>query len=213
MKYLKPVSWQTVNGKRHAQSEDLLRQKLMNTFVKDNKERYKKILEAIDAGDIKLAHRMAHTLKGNAGQLDMTALQQAAATVEYYLNSGKNLVTEEHMNSLKTELDLTLAQFADELEVIEEELKAAKDGSPEPEAEMLDDQSATELLVEMEPMLEMGNAECREFIDRLRRLPDKGSGLTANLIQQIDDLEFEQAYATFAIIKKEWNINDEQEGI
>ena len=46
-------------------------------------------------------------------------------------------------------------------------------------------------------MLDMGNLECRKLIDSLRRVPQ-----TEKLIQQIDDLDFQEALVTLGELKK-----------
>jgi hypothetical protein len=46
-------------------------------------------------------------------------------------------------------------------------------------------------------MLEMGNLECRKLTGSLRRIPG-----TEELIQQIDDLDFQEALVTLSALKK-----------
>jgi len=194
MKYFKPVSWQPVNGTMHSQAEEELRHRLIKNFFKDSQNRFSEITQAIKDGDIKFAHRMAHTLKGNAGQLGKTLLQQAAADVESQLKEGKNLVTPEQMAKLEKELNAVLTDFA----------PLAKEGSEQrvaTQAEFLDVQSAIELIEKLEPMLERGNPECRNFIDKLLLIPGS-DGFKNQLVQQIDDLDFQQAIVTLDELKK-----------
>ena len=65
--------------------EEALFEKLKLSFVKNNQTTYADIALAVESGDIKLAHRLAHTLKGNAGQIGMSGLQKAASDVEELL--------------------------------------------------------------------------------------------------------------------------------
>jgi len=194
MKYFKPVSWQPVNRSMHIQAEDELMHKLMKNFFKDNRNKFNEITQAIKDGDIKLAHRMVHTLKGNAGQLGKPHLQQAAADVENQLKDGKNLVTPEQMAKLEKELHAVLTDFAPLVKEDSEHMDAAQ-------AEFLDAQSTSKLIEKLEPMLERGNPECRNLIDKLRLIPGS-DWLKAQLLQQIDDLDFEQAIATLDELKK-----------
>ena len=85
-------------------------------FVKNNQDKFNEINKALETGDIKLAHRLAHTLISNAGQLGKTRLQSAAADMERRLRDGKNLVTEEQLKILETELKMVLDEFAPLLE-------------------------------------------------------------------------------------------------
>jgi len=195
LKYFEPVNWQEVNESLQKKADNQLQQKLISTFVRDNRNRFREIEEAINCGDIKLAHRLVHTLKGNAGQLGETRLQKAAGDVEQQLKNGEKLVTSQQMAVLKTELDKVLVKFAGLL-----------GKSPQPEAkaqlEPLDAKSTGELLNQLEPLLKMGNPECRMFIDSLHRVPG-----TEELIQQMEDLDFELALVTLAGLKKELEKN------
>jgi CheY-like chemotaxis protein len=197
MKYFKPVSWQTEDKAKITQADFELRKKLISNFVKDNSNLFSEITQALNSDDIKLAHRLAHTLKGNAGQLGKTLLQKAAADVEYQLKDGKNQVTAQQMAVLETELNAALGEFEEFLSG----LPPAEVQAEPPRQEWLDTESARELIAKLEPMLEMGNPECRQFFDSLRRI--QGS---EELIRQIDDLEFETALAVLAELKKNLGI-------
>jgi len=85
--------------------------KLQALFVKGNQNKYQEIVDALDAGDIVLAHRHAHSLKSDAGNVGKIILQTAATNVEQNLKNGKKLVTAEQLNILKMELDLVLNEF------------------------------------------------------------------------------------------------------
>ena len=117
MKYLTPVS--TVKESKYSQIEaDFESQKnLQALFIKTNKNIYNEITEAMEAGDITKAHRITHSLKGNAGQIGKIILQKAAADIEYMLKDGKNMVTGEQLKILKTELDMVLNEFAQNADV------------------------------------------------------------------------------------------------
>jgi CheY-like chemotaxis protein len=198
MKYFKPVGWQAVNETQQTKTENKLHQKLITGFLKDNQHRFSEITGALDSGDIKLAHRLAHTLKSNAAHFGKMLLQKAAADVEEQLKGGQNLVSPQQLAALETELNAALVELA------------AQAGSGAPQAGE-DDQStaaavqgepvnaelAKELFAKLEPMLEMGSLESREYIDSLRVIPG-----TEKLRQQIDDLDFDEALVTLAKLKK-----------
>ena len=197
MKYFTPVS----TGDANKDAEDSppeadlkFRQKLQLMFIKGNQNKYEEIVKAIEEGDIKLAHRLAHTLKSNAGQIGITSLQQAAGDVEGSLNDGKNNVTTQQMALLKTELDAALAQISPLLESLQNTPRTGDD-SP------LDGQAAFELLEKLEPMLKTGNSECLRLTDSLRRIPE-----SEELVQHIEDYDFELASSTFKALKKKMGI-------
>ena len=199
MKYLKPISKQSVNKIRQTQTEDELRRKLTANFVRDNQNRFSEIKDALNSGDIKLAHRLAHTLKSNAAYLEKTLLQQAASDVEEQLKGGKNNVTPKQLAALETELETALSQLTAETETnsARQNDKASKGDEAEPaSAEFI-----KELFAKLEPMLEMGNLECRNLDDSLRRIPE-----TEILRQQIQDLDFYEALATLGELKKKLGV-------
>jgi HPt (histidine-containing phosphotransfer) domain-containing protein len=195
MKYLNPIGWQPVDGNGYIQSQDELQRKLIYNFAKDNKTKFSEIIQAIDAGDIKLAHRLAHSLKSNAGQLGKTLLQKAAEDVEQHLENGKNRLTEDHLKALETKLDAVLSEF--------EAILAAQGEPSQPvvQAELFETMELRELLDKLDPMLNEGNPECRQLTGSLRRITG-----AEELIKQIEDFDFEQAVVTLAELKKKWKV-------
>jgi CheY-like chemotaxis protein len=122
-KYFKPASRQThMPGQqlpsrqlpaetRRIQVENELRKKIVVYFVKDNRNRFAEITDAINSGDIKQAHRLAHSLKGSAAQAGKILLQQAALEVEQNLKDEQNRVTPQQMAALEAELKVALAEL------------------------------------------------------------------------------------------------------
>ena len=115
MKYLKPIAWRSVNGTHVRKSESELKSIMLSEFIQANQTKFLEITQAINAGDIKLAHRMTHNLKSNAAYLNKVSLQHAAQAVESQLRDGKDLTTPEQMTLLKNEINSALADFAAEL--------------------------------------------------------------------------------------------------
>jgi CheY-like chemotaxis protein len=208
MKYLTPLSMGNVNANMSAQKSGLIKadsqlgndghlendlkfqKNLMLMFAKGNRNKYEEIVSALKEGDIKLAHRLAHGLKSNAGQLGKPTLQKAAAEVENHLKDGKNETTQNQLALLKKELDAVLEQIAAQT-VFQQDMQQAGENSP------LDSQSAIELLEELEPMLIAGNSECLNLVDSLYRIPG-----SEKMIELIDDFDFEQAAAVLAELKE-----------
>jgi len=196
LKYFTPVKHEDTHINTQPQTINLLdadlefQKILQKFFVKNYQKKYEEIINALETGDIKLAHRLAHTLKGNAGQLGKKNLQQAAADVEKQIKDGKNLVSEEQLKILKNELDIVLNELSP---LLEESAAKPEAGKMTP----LEPKKARELIEELEPMLRMGSPESRKFLDSLRRIPESGE-----LIQQIDDFDFETAAVTLARLKE-----------
>ena len=191
LRYLRPVEKNTVNqnasADRNADAELLLILKL--NFVRYNKNKFDEFAKALETDDIKLAHRIAHTLKSNAGQLGKGRLQKAAAELEALLKDGKNLTTKELLNTLETELTAVLGEYA----------PLVTETSPPPEGTAFDKEKALELAKQLEGLLKSGNPKCLNFIDALCTI----SG-TEELIQQIDNFDFDLALCSLAKLTQDW---------
>jgi HPt (histidine-containing phosphotransfer) domain-containing protein len=168
-----------------------LQKKLRANFLKNNQTVHAKITEAVVAGDMKQAHRLAHSLKGNAGMPGKTGVRDAAAEVEALLKEDLASVWETKMNTLKTELMLVL-----------EELNLASHEQPDEVQQEPQTQDAGQVMAlfeKLEPMLENINPECVNLIDEIRTVPG-----AEDLAQQIENYDFESAAGTLIELKKKW---------
>jgi len=112
LKHITPINKSESHKDLIAQETDTeIQESLEKYFVKTNINKYDEICKCMEEGDIKQAHRLVYTLKGNAGQVGKNRLQSAAGTVEHQLADGTNSVTIEQMNTLKNELDAALKEF------------------------------------------------------------------------------------------------------
>jgi len=187
IKYFKPITWQHEDKAESQQMDNDLRQLLINNFVKTNRGKFAEIRDAINAGNIKQAHLLVHTLKSNAGQLNKILLQKAAGEMENLLKDGKNNVTPRQMDILETELNTAIADLAPL--VFEEDQYIA--------TELSDREAALKALEELAVLLNKGNIECLDYIDKLRMIPG-----SAELIQQIENYDFKPALKTMGELKE-----------
>ena len=203
MKYFTPVSAQTpsntqTNNDFLLEADLEFKKMLQKSFSKNNRNKYQEIVNAIESGDIKLAFRLAHTLKGNAGQLGKKLLQKAAADVEKELKDNENSVTKEQLEELQTELTAVLNEF-DQL-IAGTEIKAEVN-MEESAANTPEQEEIKALFEKVESLLKMGNPECCNYIESLGRISEN-KDMIQLLIQQIDDFEFASALATLGEIKR-----------
>jgi len=152
-------------------------------FVKNNRTTADEIRTALEEGDIKLAHRLAHTLKGNAGQLGENDLQHAAAEVERLLKDGT--ATGESLKILEAALNEALRKYAPLLD------------EPDPPPQPLDAEETLALLDQLESMLKNKNPECLYLLDKIRAVPG-----SEELSRQVENLDFKPALAALAEVKK-----------
>ncbi|MCL2877302.1 MAG: ATP-binding protein, partial [Acidobacteria bacterium] len=191
LKHLQPVGFTAAKDGKKKDKNIKLQVDLMTDFVKNNQTRFDEIKNAIDAGDIKLAHRLAHNLKSNAGLIGMTALQKAAAGVEATLKRGENREMEVEMNILQTELSATLAElnpYLGETAYAPPAIDAATGFNAD---------KAGELLEKLEPLLKNRNPECLKLVDELTAIPG-----SEELIRQIKDYYFGAAVKALADLKE-----------
>ena len=185
LKYLTPVDYgpPTEDG---GQFEGDLEKKMRIAFIRSNADRYAQIVEALEAGDVKSAHRMAHSLKSNAGQIGKTELQNIAGSIESMLKNGV-LPPADIMALLESELSSLL-----------EELGSLFD-EPKTQAETpsMTAEQTRALFKKLRSMLENRNAECLHLLDVIRSVPG-----TEELAHQIDDYDFRAAIATLDTLEK-----------
>jgi CheY-like chemotaxis protein len=192
LKYLNPISSQIINEEEYARSDNELRHKMRLNFIKNNQDIYEQIKSVISAGDIKSAHRLAHTLKGNAGHIGESRLQKAAATVEELLKDGSAPVGSS-LKLLKAELQPVIKKL---LPLLEKEMKSRENNR------LLDAGQALELLNKIEPMLHKGEISCLEYLDDILGIPG-----AHKLAEQMELIDFELACVTIDKLKKEIGAN------
>jgi len=192
MKYFIPINTGNAQMNAKAESQKEFNKKIQLLFIRDNKDRYKEIIKALEEGNVKEAHRHAHTLKSNAAQIGKTLLQEIAGNVELNLKGGVNQVTEKQFQILETELNAVLLELQPLLEEYEAQSKADNHEVPP-----LDPKKTREIFEELEPLLKSGNSECLNFMNILNNVPG-----SKNLLQYIEDFEFEKAFNELKALKE-----------
>jgi HPt (histidine-containing phosphotransfer) domain-containing protein len=115
MKFLTPANYENEKKNDISERDYLKKNKLL--FYKSNIKIYEEIISALDKEDIILAHRLIHSLKNNAEQIGKSFLRKAAFEIEQNLIEGKNLVTPQQLETLKTELNAVFLQLKNELAI------------------------------------------------------------------------------------------------
>jgi len=190
LKFLTPIDIHNETAYANEKNDESLRRKLISHFIRNNRSKFAEIQDAINKEDYTSAHRLAHTLKSNAGQLNKTLLQQAAEVIEDGLKSGENNVTKKQLNMLELELNEALAELESFVE--EETLYDATDT-------ITVTPKIREMFDELELLLEDSNPDCLTYVDELKQIPG-----CEELIRQIEDFEFIQANETLAALKKDF---------
>jgi CheY-like chemotaxis protein len=193
LKYLVPVRTTPISGATDEYYNNEAHKKMLRLqFFKNNQTVLKEITDAVSAGDNRLAHRLAHTLKGSAGLLGKTGLRNAASDVEALLRDGIDSIWDNKINILKAELSVVL-----------EEIKTLLDETAEEKPQALNAEQTLALFEKLEPMLENNNPECIDLLGSIRAVP----GAEA-LARQIENFNFKEAAGLLARLlaelKKKW---------
>ena len=109
LRHLKPTGADVVDKGEYDRELLEMQSSLKVSFSQANKKRFKEIAEAIKCGDLKLAHRLVHSLKSNAGQIGKSKLQHAAENVEKLLAKGKH-PPEKMLTLLESELATVISE-------------------------------------------------------------------------------------------------------
>jgi len=190
LKYLKPVSMSPINRDDEYTEDDDQHMELIAAFVKSNQTTFKDINDALEAGDVKLAHRLAHTLKGVAGLVGMNALSQAALVVEQSLSTGKLELLNDQMSTLEKELNAALKELT---HVMSHSSKAAKQTTNG----AFDKKKALELLDTLDSLLESDSFDSVDLVNDLNTIPGM-----EQLASQVEKLQFKQARQTLAAVRQ-----------
>ncbi|MCL2188494.1 MAG: ATP-binding protein [Defluviitaleaceae bacterium] len=192
VKYLPVLSYSTIAKDQQSAEEQKMLKHLRLNFVKDNQNTFKTIEEALNSNDIKLAHRMAHTIKSNAGQIHETKLQETAAALEEKLEGGNNLLQKGMLTRFRLDLSHVLDKLAPLLDEANEDVFTLLD----------DPQEIQALLDKLEPLIANKNPDCEDMIPEIRTIPD-----SEILVKMIENFKFRQAAQELVNIKKRWGIS------
>ncbi|MDR2095769.1 MAG: response regulator [Treponema sp.] len=164
---------------------------LIATFRKDHARDDRKIEKSLEAGDIKTAYRLSHTLKSTAGLLGAAELRTISGGIEKALADEDADKAKVFLPRLKEELALVLREFQGT------GLPAARPPHPVP-----DKKAAMDVCEKIAPLLRARNSQCLEMLDDIKKiflpLNDRGE----KFVKQIENFEFESAEETLEDIRK-----------
>jgi CheY-like chemotaxis protein len=202
-KYLHVLRFSVIDETRQSEENEKMLKHLMVNFVRSNQSTNAEILKAVESGDIKLAHRLTHALKSNAGQIGEIGLQKAAITVEEILKAA---IAIDPLTAEQPHI-----QFQDnQLELLETELKSVleklaplldEEGSKAKSKKITDKEELRKLFEQLETMLKEKNPQCMNLLDDIQTIPE-----AEELAHQIAEFEFKEAAVKLAALKKRLGI-------
>jgi len=187
VKYFDVVSVTNIDVKKLSYEDEKLLQQTRLSFVKNNQDTFVKIKLAVDSGDVKTAHRIAHTLKSNAAQIGKEALRKIAAEIEDTLSSEGNLLTSQQIDTLETELKSVLSELAPLLNEFNSKIIE----------EITDKGKILEIIGRLEPLLVAKNPECEDMLDEIRAIQK-----SEELVKFIENFNFKRAHEELLKLKE-----------
>ena len=183
-----------VDAAEPAKEYDVETQKMLQTiFFKKNLHKHAEIVDALSSSNVNMAQRLAHNLKGSAGQIGKRKLAEAAENIEALLKThndaghDKLCSLEDALQLLKTELTFAL-----------NDLNSATD-SLRKEKDTIDKSQALVLFEKLKLILSNSDPECLDLLDELSVFPG-----TEKLINQIEDFDLNAAQETLSDLIAEW---------
>ncbi|MBF0255481.1 MAG: response regulator [Gammaproteobacteria bacterium] len=172
------------------QSARLYRRMLLR-FLHSEADFAQRFASALQGNDLSSAERAAHTLKGLAGNLGATALQQAAQALEAACRTGEI-----------GQCQQMLAPVQDQLAPLLQGLEAWSSQAPAPKTEEpaspLDQARLGELLDELQALLEEEDTRASDLLEQLQALPGLDGAadlkpLVLELAQAVGEYDFDRA--------------------
>ncbi|QTA88553.1 response regulator [Desulfonema magnum] len=137
---------------------------LLNDFSKEYGNAANKIREAVEAGDIKLAERLAHTLKGVSGNMSATEIYDAVYEVEKGIKRGNS----KNLTSLLNNLDIALIQVVESVEGFNKRAREAysdnEECRPSDKKAQADISEIKPPLIELSQLLEKNSPKAAECL-------------------------------------------------
>jgi len=152
-------------GLKTVMGNEKLYRKLLGKFLDSNKAVVAEIKETLKAEDMETAARLAHTVKGVAGNLGAEGLFPVAADLEKAIKQGEIDGLDGLIDNLEKHLDVVMAG----IKKLADRDAAAKQAEAPAEVVTIDIDAVTPLLVEMAELLE---SDLMEAMSRLEALEE-----------------------------------------
>ena len=161
-------------------------EKLRIEFARNHKKSFENISQSLEAGDIKAAHLLAHTIKSSAGLIGEDSLAEAAKAAENLLRDGKT-PDNAQLSALKNELARVLEKIS------------VQETPPHPADNTFEKSKAIALLDELKLLLDNNNTDSLNLSEELRVIPE-----AAIIVRQIEEFEFEAALKSINVLRDIW---------
>ena len=179
-----------VDGLKRVAGNRRLYRDLLGQFADKQGDAAAQISAALKGGDQKLAERIAHTVKGVAGNIGISGVQTAAQKLEKAIREGHD--------SVPALLDEFATTLGNQVHAIEHAMRASAPAAPtEAQSSPFKPEAASGAIARLRVLLEASDGDTEEAF---RSLQDAVSGAVAKtqldaLKASINDFDFEAALA------------------
>ncbi|MBF0280905.1 MAG: Hpt domain-containing protein, partial [SAR324 cluster bacterium] len=166
---------------------------LLNKFAQNQGSALKEIKAALQNNDIELAERLAHTIKGVAGNIGAMGLHSAARDLESEIREKQARVSASTLALIQSNLDIVLDSIRETANKLQRK-KSAK--SAPGQGESIDRAAVERLLRELTELLEDDDTDAVNTIEKLKEHLQEGSdGWTAlsGVEKAVGQYDFEKA--------------------
>jgi len=174
--------------------------KLLIQFQKKHEDTEQKIKDALGKGDIELARRLIHTVKGVSGNIGAKDLYLSSVEL------GQNLKQEnrDNIQLLLERFETSLAQIKDGICGLEFKQEAAKTESKSKEEIPMDFDKARSIINDLPNLLETNYMKAIDQLNILREHLPNPSAIDEykQLEKHVDEFDFEEAYVSLEKIVK-----------
>ena len=190
------VGINTALGLKRSAGKERLYRTLLATFHADESDAPARLQAALAAGDLALAERIAHTVKGSAGSIGAEQVQSVAAEVERACSGGAVAEAQAQLEALTAALDEVMGGLAG--------LFAAQaggdgdgnqDGAAEADASALSEDELRTLIATLRGFLENDDTDANELLDEQAAALASllGERTVTEIREAVDNFDYEQA--------------------
>ena len=177
---------------------------LLKHFVIDHGNDNQVITDAIAKGDITVAHRTAHTLKGVAGGIGAMTLYDSAQQVETALKNGQPETADPLINTLTGDLRKVVDDLKEKL------MSSLPAKTEQKSTQPINKKSLAALLEEFQQLAREMDPAAEDTAEAINQLlvshNDLNSALGARIADQASNLDFEEALETLEELKDVFGI-------
>jgi two-component system sensor histidine kinase/response regulator len=166
---------------------------MLRKFAAGQKNFAEQMNQALEVEDKTLAERLAHTLKGVAGNIGAESIQQAAAELETAIKTDQS----------RSEIDLLLTQVENPLESLIQQLEAKLPPEAETIKVIIDFAKLEEICTQLSALLSEDDAEAADLLENNSDLLKSAFPNHYNAIaSSINSFDFETAYTALISAKE-----------